>query len=733
MAFGDGIRRNISRVDPSERGMLRDAILELHRRFHPGNRSDAPPGGVSWWFKQDEIHQATHVHRGPEFLPWHREFTNRFEALLRQVNPMLSLHYWDFREDPRNIPDGNVGGGVVGTVNLFDSNFMGSSSGPAGDPWLAGGFYDPQAGSAGHALDRDATDNPVDPPRNIPRTRPPIVAGAPPAPYDITNQSDALGLNHGQDFPAFRVALENFHNLAHVYFGNVSPHNAFRDPFVFLLHSNLDRIYAQWQTDPTHPERLNPNTVYGTESNLDVQVPELGNVVTQNLTHLVEPWSTGVGEFHAIRPWEATHENLGTPHDYHDISVVMPPAYDTNVASEFLAVYRSGSSGNGIGGYDLADPSDRAFGFDYAGTGRADHLVLYRPGLGTIWILKNNGGNFSPVYQMGSPGNGIGGYDLADAADRVFAFDYDSNSKLDHLVLYRPGLGTIWILKNSGGIFSPVYQMGSPGNGIGGYDLADAADRVFAFDYDGSGKLDHLVLYRPGLGTIWILKNSGGNFSPVYQMGSPGIGIGGYDLADRVDRVLAFDYNGGGTLDYLTLYRPGQGTIWMLRNDAGSFSPVYQMGAPGTGIGGFGFGDPTDECFAFDYEGSGSADYLVAYRPGQGAIWIIGRKQRLSVRIVSVLANPPGKDIAGEYVLLRNDTAAEIDISNWMLSDAARHIFRFPAFKLGIGREAKVWTKAGTNDSDNLFWGRKAAVWNNAGDTATLKNQRGVTISRFTY
>jgi Common central domain of tyrosinase len=48
---------------------------------------------VSWWFKQDEVHQATHVHRGPEFLPWHREFTNRFEELLRQINPQLSLHY----------------------------------------------------------------------------------------------------------------------------------------------------------------------------------------------------------------------------------------------------------------------------------------------------------------------------------------------------------------------------------------------------------------------------------------------------------------------------------------------------------------------------------------------------------------------------------------------------------------------------------------------------------------
>ena len=104
MALGDGIRRNIKTVDPAERAMLRDAIKELNNRHYPGNRGDMPPGGVSWWFKQDEIHQATHVHGGPEFLPWHREITNRFEALLREINPQLSLHYWDFKEDPRALP-----------------------------------------------------------------------------------------------------------------------------------------------------------------------------------------------------------------------------------------------------------------------------------------------------------------------------------------------------------------------------------------------------------------------------------------------------------------------------------------------------------------------------------------------------------------------------------------------------------------------------------------------------
>jgi hypothetical protein len=236
-----------------------------------------------------------------------------------------------------------------------------------------------------------------------------------------------------------------------------------------------------------------------------------------------------------------------------------------NNAGAFSPVYAQGSPGNGIGGYDLKSPTDRAFAFDYDSSGKLDHLALYRPGTGTMWILKNNGGVFSPVYAQGDPGNGIGGYDLKSPADRAFAFDYNSSGKLDHLALYRPGTGTIWILKNTGGVFSAVYAQGDPGNGIGGYDLKSSADQVFAYDYDGSGKLDHLVLYRPGTGTVWILKNSGGAFSAVYAQGDPGRGIGGYDLASGADRGFPFDYSSTAKQNYLTFYRPGTGTIWILR------------------------------------------------------------------------------------------------------------------------------------------------------------------------
>ena len=110
---------------------------------------------------------------------------------------------------------------------------------------------------------------------------------------------------------------------------------------------------------------------------------------------------------------------------------------------------------------------------------------------------------------------GIGGYDTISNLDLMFALDFKSTGKVDHAVVYRPGAGIIWILENKNpptqpALYEPVYHQGDPasgtmGSGIGNYPLTSTADRVFAFDYDCTGKLDDLFLYRPGTGVVCIL------------------------------------------------------------------------------------------------------------------------------------------------------------------------------------------------------------------------------------
>jgi Pentapeptide repeats (8 copies) len=201
-----------------------------------------------------------------------------------------------------------------------------------------------------------------------------------------------------------------------------------------------------------------------------------------------------------------------------------------NLSGVGVMLFGPGYQGGGIGGYDLLSPADRVIAFDYDGTPgqtRQNYLVCYRPGTGIIFIVrKNSERTFDPVYQSGVPANGIGGYNLLSPADRIIAYDCNSTGNLDHLVCYRPGTGIIFIIqKKSDGTFDPVYQSGVPPQGIGGSggcDLSDPNDRIIAFDYCGTGHLDHLVCYRVGTGNIWILeKDTDQNNKVTFTRSSP--------------------------------------------------------------------------------------------------------------------------------------------------------------------------------------------------------------------
>jgi hypothetical protein len=241
----------------------------------------------------------------------------------------------------------------------------------------------------------------------------------------------------------------------------------------------------------------------------------------------------------------------------------------SNGDGSFTAVYAQGDPGNGIAGFDLKSPRDQILAFDYNGDGKQD-LLLYRPGTGAVFVARSNGdGSFTPVYAQGDPGNGIAGYDLKSQSDRILAFDYNGDHKQD-LLLYRPGTGAVFVARSNGdGSFTAVYAQGDPGQGIAGYDLKSPQDQVLAFDYNGDGKQD-LLLYRPGHGAAWVAKSNGdGTFAGVYTVGDNGgalpNGLAGYDLLSASDRIIPFDFNGDKKTD-LFLFRPGRGAAWVVKS-----------------------------------------------------------------------------------------------------------------------------------------------------------------------
>lgn len=97
--------------------------------------------------------------------------------------------------------------------------------------------------------------------------------------------------------------------------------------------------------------------------------------------------------------------------------------------------------------------------------------------------------------------------------------------------------------------------------------------------------------------------------------------------------------------------------------------------------------------------------------------------------------DPKGIDIVGEFVSILNDTGKPIDLGGWVLHDAAtlQRRYTFPPLTLAPGEELKVWSKEGTDDGRNLYWGRRQAVWNNTGDVAVLRDARGNEIVRTSF
>ncbi|MGI8693971.1 MAG: tyrosinase family protein, partial [Geodermatophilaceae bacterium] len=213
--------------------------------------------------------------------------------------------YWDWTEDPRAASDGQGG-----TVDL--SALVGTMNGMLDGPLAAvhnGGVL---AGS------REQSGDPADPPQSVTRS---AAAGAPGVTGDATVITTGDALPQAQQWEAFRVQLESDHGSAHGYVGGDigAQHQAFEDPFVFLLHSNVDRLFAMWQAQPGREWRLDPDQVYGDQSE---------TTGPKSILDPMQPWD-GTVEFGApIEPWVGSSPRIEIKNCRHP-SVVRPPCYDT--------------------------------------------------------------------------------------------------------------------------------------------------------------------------------------------------------------------------------------------------------------------------------------------------------------------------------------------------------------------------------------------------------------------
>lgn len=102
------------------------------------------------------------------------------------------------------------------------------------------------------------------------------------------------------------------------------------------------------------------------------------------------------------------------------------------------------------------------------------------------------------------------------------------------------------------------------------------------------------------------------------------------------------------------------------------------------------------------------------------------------IKITKIYFDSPGADRGGnkslnaEYVRITNTTTKARSLKGWTLKDKQGFTYRFPTFTLKAKASVYVHTGKGTATASHRYYNRGWYVWNNTGDTAYLRDSRGV-------
>ena len=230
------VRKNANKLTPAERDRFVSAFARLNNQ------------GAGRFADFRDMHTAVsspQAHGAAGFLPWHRAYLLDLERALQEIDPTVALPYWRFDRPAPNLftPEFFGASNSLGTVEFSPSNPLVF--------WRTDGVQ----GISRRPLFDTAT-----------------------APPGLLSEAQTLSL--GNLYRLFRDLEGNPHGLAHTSFGGSisSIPTAARDPLFFLLHCNVDRLWAKWQrkfgrfnaaqaasydTDPSNPVGHNlPDTMW---------------------------------------------------------------------------------------------------------------------------------------------------------------------------------------------------------------------------------------------------------------------------------------------------------------------------------------------------------------------------------------------------------------------------------------------------------------------------------------
>lgn len=245
------IRKNAIRLTAGERRRFLSAFAVLNNSSFPVFRA------VHTELTTDEAHGRQ------GFYPWHRAYLLDLERALQAIDPSVALPYWRFDQP---------------AADLFTAGYLGA---PAPGGWVNLAPSNPLAAWT--------TEQGV----GIRRT----MRFAPSSKAGVISETATLAT--AATYQPFWDPTEiDPHGAAHMSFaGDLSdPGTAPRDPLFFLLHCNVDRLWAKWQV---RNRRFNPTN----QSTYLPQGAGQQNNGARRIGHCVQdtmwPWNGIVG---GVRP-----------------------------------------------------------------------------------------------------------------------------------------------------------------------------------------------------------------------------------------------------------------------------------------------------------------------------------------------------------------------------------------------------------------------------------------------
>jgi tyrosinase len=242
------IRKNANTLTAGERDRFVAAFAQLNNQG-AGRFADFRDMHVSVSLPQ--------AHGQAGFLPWHRAYLLDLERELQAIDQSVSLPYWRFDQPAPNIFTGEFFG-----VSNANGNVQFSANNPL-QFWRTDGV--PGIIRSPH----------------FPTSQ---------APPNLFTDAQTLALGGANNlYRLFRNMEVNPHGFAHTSFGGSiqNPATAPKDPLFFLLHCNVDRLWAKWQRQNS---RFDSTLASSYDSN-----PPNGNPIGHNLPDTMWPWNGVTG------------------------------------------------------------------------------------------------------------------------------------------------------------------------------------------------------------------------------------------------------------------------------------------------------------------------------------------------------------------------------------------------------------------------------------------------------